>query len=109
MGGTNHFVIRLCVGGNALPPQKELNFSQILKIFLIIIIDSYFVGEKKTSEFLVELRKKDLTIYKPDKISKDDEFYEKYALGKILFTAKNAEIIGGSALPPLPPHAHLEN
>jgi hypothetical protein len=40
-------------------------------------------------------KKKDITIYKPDKISKDEEFYEKYALGKIVFTAKNAEIIGG--------------
>jgi hypothetical protein len=54
---------------------------------------SYFVGSKSSPEFLVELRKKDLTIYKPDKISKDEEFYEKYALGKIVFTAKNAEII----------------
>jgi hypothetical protein len=58
-------------------------------------MDSYFVGSKSSPEFLVELRKKtkDITIYKPDKISKDEEFYEKYALGKIVFTAKNAEII----------------
>ena len=56
-------------------------------------MDSYFVGSKTSPEFLVELHKKDLTIYKPDKISKDEEFYEKYALGKIVFTAKNAEII----------------
>ena len=56
-------------------------------------MDSYFVGSKSSPEFLVELRKKDLTIYKPDKISKDEEFYEKYALGKIVFTAKKAEII----------------
>jgi hypothetical protein len=53
----------------------------------------YFVGSKSSPEFLVEFRKKDLTIYKPDKYSKDEEFYEKYALGKIVFTAKNAEII----------------
>ena len=53
----------------------------------------YFVGSKTTPEFLVELHKKDLTIYKPDKYSKDEEFYEKYALGKVVFTAKNAEII----------------
>ena len=53
----------------------------------------YFVGSKSSPEFLVELRKKDLTIYKPDKYSKDEEFYEKYALGKVVFTAKNAEII----------------
>lgn len=58
-------------------------------------MDSYFVGSKLSPEFLVEFHKKtkDLTIYKPDKISKDEEFYEKYALGKIVFTAKNVEII----------------
>ena len=54
----------------------------------------YFVGSKTTPDFLVELNKKNnLTIYKPDKYSKDEEFYEKYALGKVVFTAKNAEII----------------
>jgi len=58
-------------------------------------MDSYFVGSKTTPEFLVELYKKtnNITIYKPDKYSKDEEFYEKYALGKVVFTAKNAEII----------------
>ena len=57
-------------------------------------MDSYFVGSKSSPEFLVELcKKKDITIYKPDKYSKDEEFYEKYALGKVVFTAKNAEII----------------
>jgi hypothetical protein len=54
---------------------------------------SYFVGSKSFPEFLVELRKNDITIYKPDKYSKDEEFYEKYALGKIVFTAKNSQII----------------
>ena len=54
----------------------------------------YFVGSKTTPDFLVELNKKNnLTIYKPDKYSKNEEFYEKYALGKVVFTAKNAEII----------------
>lgn len=53
----------------------------------------YFVGSKTTPDFLVELNKNNLTIYKPDKISKDEEFYEKYALGKVVFTAKNVEII----------------
>ena len=56
-------------------------------------MNSYFVGSKLSPEFLVEFSKKDLTIYKPDKYSKNEEFYEKYALGKIVFTAKNAEII----------------
>ena len=58
-------------------------------------MDSYFVGSKSSPDFLVELNKNNLTIYKPDKYSKDEEFYEKYALGKVVFTAKNAEIIGG--------------
>jgi hypothetical protein len=53
----------------------------------------YFVGSKSSPEFLVELNKNNLTIYKPDKISKNEEFYEKYALGKVVFTAKNVEII----------------
>ena len=67
-------------------------------------MDSYFVGSKSSLKFLFELRKKkDLTIYKPDKISKDEEFYEKYALGKVVFTAKNAEIIGGKRASPLTP------
>lgn len=56
-------------------------------------MDSYFVGSKTIPDFLVELSKKDLTIYKPDKYSKNEEFYEKYTLGKVIFTAKNAEII----------------
>jgi len=56
-------------------------------------MDSYFVGSKTSPEFLVELNKNNLTIYKPDKISKDEEFYEKYALGKVVFTAKKAGII----------------
>lgn len=58
-------------------------------------MDSYFVGSKTSPEFLVELQKKtkDLTIYKPDKYSKDEEFYEKYALGKVVIKVKNAEII----------------
>ena len=53
----------------------------------------YFVGSKTTPDFLVELNKNNLTIYKPDKYSKDEEFYEKYALGKVVFTAKKAGII----------------
>ena len=63
----------------------------------------YFVGSKTTPDFLVELNKNNLTIYKPDKYSKDEEFYEKYALGKVVFTAKNAEIIGGKRASPLTP------
>jgi hypothetical protein len=53
----------------------------------------YFVGSKTTPDFLVELNKNNLIIYKPDKYSKDEEFFEKYALGNVVFTAKNAEII----------------
>jgi len=54
----------------------------------------YFVGSKTTPEFLVELYKNNkIIIYKPDKYSKDEEFFEKYALGKVVFTEKNSEII----------------
>jgi len=70
-----------------------VSFLPISKIYLII--DYYFVGSKTSPEFLVELQKKtkDIIIYKPDKYSKDEEFYEKYALGKVVIKAKNAEII----------------
>jgi hypothetical protein len=59
----------------------------------MIIMNFYFVGSKTTPDFLVELNKNNLIIYKPDKYSKDEEFFEKYALGNVVFTAKNAEII----------------
>jgi DNA-directed RNA polymerase beta' subunit len=56
---------------------------------------SFFVGNKSKPSFLVEVipKNKVMTIYKPDKYSKNEEFYEKYALGKVLITTKYNDII----------------
>jgi len=47
---------------------------------------SFFVGSKTSPSFLVDTsRQKQVIIYKPDKHSKNEEdFYEKYSLGKIV-------------------------
>ena len=47
-------------------------------------MNSFFVGDKLKPSFLVEIIKKQkiVSIYKPDKYSKNEEFYEKYSLGK---------------------------
>ena len=54
-----------------------------------------FVGSKTKPTFLVEVNKnrKEITIYTPDKYSKDEEFYEKYALGKLLLQTKYTDIM----------------
>ena len=41
---------------------------------------SFFVGDKIKPSFLIEIntKQKIVSIYKPDKISKNEEFYEKY-------------------------------
>ena len=39
------------------------------------------------------LKKKIISIYKPDKFSKNEEFYEKYALGEMIITTKFNDII----------------
>lgn len=56
---------------------------------------SFFVGDNAKPSFLVEIApdKKLLYIYKPDKYSKNEDFYEKYALGKLLVNIKYNEII----------------
>ena len=48
-------------------------------------MNSFFVGKKTKPSFLLEVipEKKIISIYKPDKYSKNEEFYEKYALGEI--------------------------
>ena len=58
-------------------------------------MESYFVGTKSTPEFLVEVSKKtkQVSIYKPDKYSKDEEFYEKYSLGKLVWTSSYEDIV----------------
>jgi hypothetical protein len=58
-------------------------------------MSSFFVGNKVKPSFLVEItpRKKEVLIYKPDKFSKNEEFFEKYSLGKLLVSSKYSEII----------------
>ena len=51
---------------------------------------SIFVGSKSKPTFLVEIlpKKKEISIYMPDTFSKNEEFYEKYALGRLVIKAK---------------------
>ena len=58
-------------------------------------MNSFFVGDKLKPSFLVEIIKKQkiVSIYKPDKYSKNEEFYEKYSLGKLLIQTKYDNII----------------
>ena len=53
-------------------------------------MSSFFVGKKSRPSFLLEVipDKKIVSIYKPDKYSKNEEFYEKYALGEMIITTK---------------------
>ena len=56
---------------------------------------SIFVGSKAKPTYLVEIHpaKKQIHIYKPDRFSKNEEFYEKYALGQEVLTAKYDKIM----------------
>ena len=60
-------------------------------------MNSFFVGKKSRPSFLVEVipHKKIISIYKPDKYSKngDLDFYEKYALGEMIITTKFNNIV----------------
>lgn len=58
-------------------------------------MNSFFVGKKSKPSFLVEVipDKKIISIYKPDKYSKNEEFYEKYSLGELIMTSKFNSII----------------
>lgn len=53
-------------------------------------MNSFFVGKKTKPSFLLEVipDKKTITIYAPDKHSKNEEFYEKYALGETVLSTK---------------------
>jgi hypothetical protein len=55
---------------------------------------SIFVGSKSKPTFLVEIlpKKKEISIYMPDTFSKNEEFYEKYALGRLVVKAKYSAI-----------------
>ena len=58
-------------------------------------MNSFFVGKKSRPSFLVEVipDKKIISIYKPDKYSKNEEFYEKYSLGELIMTSTFNTII----------------
>jgi hypothetical protein len=51
---------------------------------------SILIGKKAKPTYLVEIdpKKKQLTIYKPDRYSAREEFYEKYVLGETILTTK---------------------
>ncbi len=57
--------------------------------------ESYFVGSKSKPQYLVEINEKNksISIYSPDKFSKNEEFYEKYSLGKLLLETKYDAIL----------------
>jgi hypothetical protein len=54
-----------------------------------------FVGSKEKPTFLVEINKnkKQVAVYTPDKFSKNEEFYEKYSLGKKILDEKYDSIV----------------
>jgi hypothetical protein len=56
---------------------------------------SIFIGTKTKPTYLAEINpsKKQIHIYKPDRFSKNEEFYEKYALGQLVLTATYDKII----------------
>lgn len=58
-------------------------------------MNSFFVGDKLKPSFLVEvlIKQKKINIYKPDNYSKNEQFYEKYSLGKLLIQTKYDNII----------------
>ena len=58
-------------------------------------MNSFFVGDKSNPSFLIEVipKQKIISIYKPDKYSKNEEFYEKYSLGKLLIQTNYNDII----------------
>ena len=58
-------------------------------------MNSFFVGDKLKPSFLIEVipKQKIISIYKPDKYSKNEEFYEKYSLVKLLIQTKYNDII----------------
>ena len=53
-----------------------------ISIFIHYSMKSFFVGSKSKPSFLVEVTPKKITVYQPDEYSKEEEFYERYSLGK---------------------------
>jgi len=61
---------------------------------MLLYMNSFFVGDKLKPSFLVDITKqKKINIYKPDKYSKNEPFYDKYSLGKLVIQTKYDNII----------------
>jgi hypothetical protein len=56
---------------------------------------SFFVGDKTKPQFLVEVssKTKDIDIYKPDKVSKNEEIFDKNYLGETVLSEKYDTIL----------------
>jgi len=66
------------------------------KVYIGMNICDYFnifVGSEKNPTFLVELNKNNVTVYKPDKYSKNEDPYEKYILGEIILETSFYSVI----------------
>jgi len=70
---------------------------------------SIFVGSKVKPSFLVEMNKKtkEIAVYTPDEYSKNEEFYERYSLGKLLIKAKYTEIAFSKKPAPYKKFSHV--
>jgi hypothetical protein len=54
---------------------------------------SILIGKKGKPTYLVEIEPKKLTIYKPDRYSKQEDFYEQYVLGEVVLTTPYNKIL----------------
>jgi hypothetical protein len=54
---------------------------------------SILIGKKGKPTYLVEIEPKKLTIYKPDRYSKQEDFYEQYVLGEVVLSTPYNKIL----------------
>jgi hypothetical protein len=54
---------------------------------------SILIGKKGKPTYLVEIEPKKLTIYKPDRHSKQEDFYEQYVLGEVVLSTPYDKIL----------------
>ncbi len=53
-----------------------------------------FIGNKSKPSYMIDITKNKLTVYQPDKYSlKEEEFFEKYSLGIVVFEINYKKII----------------
>jgi hypothetical protein len=55
------------------------------------------IGNKAKPTYLIEFQPKTLTIYKPDRYSKNEDFYERYTLGQVVLTTPYDNILFAKA------------